>query len=203
MKEHATALLYGLNLSLIFFLATCYFRGVRGVWPPGSRRMLAAGWAWYIILYAVAFWAYLLELKVRAFTANILLATTGATLLASGIVLMCWAFKTFGSYRRILGEQIDKLITEGPYRYTRNPQYLATIMILLGISALHESSTILGFTALQALTYYLLSLLEERELRERFGRVYEEYTRKVPRFIPRPHRLQEGEGVGGQRQAHV
>jgi protein-S-isoprenylcysteine O-methyltransferase Ste14 len=34
-------------------------------------------------------------------------------------------------------------------------------------------------------TLYLIVLLEERELRDRFGVEYEEYCRRVPRFVPR------------------
>ena len=34
-------------------------------------------------------------------------------------------------------------------------------------------------------TLYLVVVLEERELRDRFGMEYEEYCREVPRFLPR------------------
>ena len=35
---------------------------------------------------------------------------------------------------------------------------------------------------------YLVVVLEERELRERFGIAYDRYCREVPRFIPRLRR---------------
>lgn len=50
---------------------------------------------------------------------------------------------------------------------------------------MHRSYLILGFTILQAATFYLLALLEKRELEERFKEAYKEYKRKTPRFIPR------------------
>ena len=40
-------------------------------------------------------------------------------------------------------------------------------------------------TALTMAALYLIVLLEERELRERFGPAYADYSARVPRFIPR------------------
>jgi protein-S-isoprenylcysteine O-methyltransferase Ste14 len=41
------------------------------------------------------------------------------------------------------------------------------------------------FLLVAAALIYLLVLIEERELRERFGEAYVEYSRRVPRFVPR------------------
>ncbi len=51
----------------------------------------------------------------------------------------------------------------------------------------------LGMDILFALTVpaiYFIVVLEERELRDRFGSTYEEYSRRVPRFFPRRGTLQ-------------
>lgn len=78
-----------------------------------------------------------------------------------------------------------QLLTEGIYSRIRNPRYLS---ILFGLAAL---ALILNYPALYLLfvvsipAIYGIILLEERELRQRFGAEYEEYVRRVPRLIPR------------------
>lgn len=54
--------------------------------------------------------------------------------------------------------EIINLITWDPYKYVRNPQYIGAILILLGLTILHGSVLIFGFTLLQIITFYLLSL---------------------------------------------
>lgn len=183
MKLQIAELLYTMNIGLLILLVTCYLKNIRGVWPPSSKKTFFLGWAWYILIYVLAIWLYILELQTWTLTVDILLFI-GLFMISSGILLMLWAFKAFKSVRRVLGSQVDTLIITGPYKYTRNPQYLATTLILLGLTIVHRSYLILGFTLLQALTYYLLALLEEKLLEEKFKRAYREYKQKVPRFIP-------------------
>ena len=80
------------------------------------------------------------------------------------------------------------LVTEGVYAHIRHPRY---VEVGLGLAALALFSNYLAAYVL-ALAYipviYLVVLLEERELRQRFGRDYEDYCRRVPRFLPRPGR---------------
>ena len=79
-----------------------------------------------------------------------------------------------------------KLLTEGLYAHLRHPRYLEAT---LGLAAMALFSNYLAAylaLLLGAPLLYLIVLLEERELRDRFGQEYEEYARRVPRFFPRP-----------------
>ena len=86
----------------------------------------------------------------------------------------------------------QELLTEGPFRYCRNPMTLGTILAYLGIAV--AARTIAGtavvlFLAASLLVY--LKRLEEGELAERFGEAYLAYKREVPFIIPRPPRRRE------------
>lgn len=70
MKLYIAGFLYMLNLLLVLVLAICYFREIRGIWPPSSRRMFVFGWAWYVLIYVLAVWVYLLELRSWMFIWN-------------------------------------------------------------------------------------------------------------------------------------
>lgn len=77
-----------------------------------------------------------------------------------------------------------RLLCEGIYARTRNPRYLEFVVFCFAYVAFANYS---GAWVLYALTFpalHLVVLLEERELRERFGAEYEEYCRRVPRYIP-------------------
>lgn len=89
------------------------------------------------------------------------------------------------------GPELDRsgrggeLITTGIYSRTRNPRYLE---VGLGITAYALVANHVGaylVTAAAILAVYPLVLLEERELRDRFGEDYEHYLATVPRFLPR------------------
>jgi protein-S-isoprenylcysteine O-methyltransferase Ste14 len=78
-----------------------------------------------------------------------------------------------------------RLLTEGIYARTRNPRYLEFLALSFAYVAFANYS---GAWVLYTLTFpaiHLVVLLEERELRERFGAPYEDYCRRVPRYIPK------------------
>ena len=77
-----------------------------------------------------------------------------------------------------------KLLTEGIYARTRNPRYLEFLLLCFVYVAFANYS---GAWIVYLLTFpaiHLVVLLEEPELRDRFGAEYEEYCRRVPRYIP-------------------
>ena len=78
-----------------------------------------------------------------------------------------------------------KLLTEGIYGRMRHPRY---VEILSAFTAFALFANHLGTYVVLAAGFalvYALVLLEERELRERFGPAYVDYARRVPRFLPR------------------
>ena len=81
----------------------------------------------------------------------------------------------------------QELLTEGPYRYCRNPMTLGTILAYLGIAVAvgTTAGTVLVLGPAALLVAYLKHL-EERELAERFGKAYQAYRQDVPFMIPRP-----------------
>lgn len=77
----------------------------------------------------------------------------------------------------------SSLVTDGLYRYSRNPQYVASIMGYLGIGVAAGSLIVWGLVALAVLVYSLMPLAEEPWLRKTFGEAYDEYMRTTPRFL--------------------
>ncbi len=79
-----------------------------------------------------------------------------------------------------------ELVTTGANRWVRNPMYLADVTIIAGEAMLLGSSAVLLYAAgLWIALHVLVVVAEEPRLERRFGRAYEEYRRRVPRWIPR------------------
>lgn len=82
------------------------------------------------------------------------------------------------------GGKGGSLLTEGPYSVIRNPRY---VEMVFGVSAYAAFSNYVGAYVLALVTIpliHLIVILEERELRDRFGEAYETYLASVPRYWP-------------------
>jgi protein-S-isoprenylcysteine O-methyltransferase Ste14 len=78
------------------------------------------------------------------------------------------------------------LLTEGPYRYSRNPIYLAELAIWLGWMAFYGSWVVLGaFVALALLVGPFVVRREEGGLQARFGEAFIAYQHNTPRWLGR------------------
>lgn len=77
------------------------------------------------------------------------------------------------------------LLSEGIYGRVRHPRYLAVSFGMLAAGLFCNYLMVWIVVAITVPALYGVAILEERELRERFGDAYLEYSRRVPRFIPR------------------
>jgi protein-S-isoprenylcysteine O-methyltransferase Ste14 len=76
------------------------------------------------------------------------------------------------------------LLTQGPYKFSRNPMYLSELLLWLGWSVIFGSILLLICSfILWVLMNYVAIPKEERALEERFGDLYREYKNKVSRWI--------------------
>lgn len=110
----------------------------------------------------------------------------GTVVISFAVYIAAISFHTF----RKNNESIDRkkvpssLITTGPFRYSRNPLYLALCLMELGIGVLLDNVWILGLLVfvIIVLTYTAISS-EERTLIEKFGREYSKYASEVRRWF--------------------
>lgn len=84
-----------------------------------------------------------------------------------------------------------KLLTDGIYARIRHPRYVEVVLFTAAYAFLANYVGAYVATALTIPGLYVTVLLEERELRDRFGAAFEEYARRVPRFLPRRRQAAE------------
>ena len=89
-----------------------------------------------------------------------------------------------------IGETQNYLVERGPYRFTRNPMYLAGMLIWLGWIIFYGSVAVLGGAVVFWGSVALLVVpWEERQLETRFGEAYLRYKHRVPRWLGKRSRL--------------
>ncbi|MHB1005296.1 MAG: methyltransferase family protein [Chloroflexota bacterium] len=79
---------------------------------------------------------------------------------------------------------VRTLVTNGPYRFTRNPMYLGMTVLYTGAAALANS--LAPFLALPFVLRAIergVVVNEERYLEQRFGDAYRRYRARVPRWL--------------------
>ena len=79
-----------------------------------------------------------------------------------------------------------ELVTDGPFRWCRNPIAGCVVGMIWGLAfALSSTGVLLLALIAVPLAHVQVVALEEPLLRKRFGSAYEQYMYQVPRWIPR------------------
>ena len=118
-----------------------------------------------------------------------LLAYLAIPLWIIGGVILLWSFWNFLKEGRGTPAPIDppkELVVAGFYRYVRNPMYFGVLMMLIGHFLWFGFWWLLAYTAFAFLiTHLFVTSYEEPTLKKKFGAAYEDYLKKVPRWIPK------------------
>jgi protein-S-isoprenylcysteine O-methyltransferase Ste14 len=151
------------------------------VWPPPRRD----SWQ-YFYNGVTSFTALLGVVVLGVIDWNTFALHHWARFLVGGMLMACgffalWGYLTLGAHAsQGLG---GDLVTTGAYQYSRNPQYVGTIPAVLGYAVICNSILAL-VAALPVVGWFVLvPFAEESWCREHLGAAYEEYAKKVPRFL--------------------
>ncbi|HMF97065.1 MAG TPA: isoprenylcysteine carboxylmethyltransferase family protein [Vicinamibacterales bacterium] len=112
--------------------------------------------------------------------------TFGGALLVAGLALSALVVRHF----RRAGTPVSprhasrRLVVSGPYRYSRNPDYVGQALVVVGLGLLFDTPWVLVATvpALLVVRYSVVAR-EEEYLHGRFGEEYTQYRRRVRRWL--------------------
>lgn len=114
-----------------------------------------------------------------------LITLSGVAMYIGGFVLAIWSKNTMSKSWGVPGEhhkKQSKLVTEGPFGFSRNPIYLGFLMLYFGFAIAIQSWAIILRIPL-AIYFYKSAVREEKNLEKIFGKEYTKYKKRVPRFI--------------------
>lgn len=105
----------------------------------------------------------------------------GWPLVLLGALLAAWAVL---AVRDMDVNKPSRIIVSGPYRFSRNPMYVAWTLIYSGIGALVNSWWPFIFLPVTLIfTHYFVVRREEQQLEQAFGDEYRQYCDRVRRYL--------------------
>jgi protein-S-isoprenylcysteine O-methyltransferase Ste14 len=148
---------------------------------------------YFIVVFLSAWLNNVLNMpSLSSFTLKIV----GLVLTSFGLFLIawcCWLQFTVGQGTTGFSEPTKKLVTSGPYGIVRNPMMEGQFLVFAGLGFLLDvSAMFLILPILVLATHGFTVLVEEPNLRSRFGEEWIEYSKKVPRWFPRIRRTGSG-----------
>lgn len=145
--------------------------------PPPLVCLVCAGVMWYLASYAP-----LLDVpKSFRYIAAAGFGTAGIVVMLLGVISFHRAKTTVNPLKP---ETASVLVTNGIYRYTRNPMYLGMLLLLIGWAVyLSSLVALIGAFAFWLYIERFQIRPEERALAALFGNAFAKYTSQVRRWL--------------------
>ena len=154
----------------------------RRIWPPPYRHswQQVLTWTCYATVCGLNTALLFLDWNSWIFESN-LRFIIGIPVALLGGHLAVWGVITLG----VMNSSGLKggFVSSGPYRFTRNPQYVGDIIFFVGVSITANSLLLWITHALLILVFVIAPITEEPWLENQYGQVYYEYRRDIPRFF--------------------
>ena len=83
----------------------------------------------------------------------------------------------------VIEEQSTELVEGGIYRFTRNPYFLAYLLMFAAYTLLLQNVVLLALSCLGFVLIHAMVLKEEAYLQKAHGEAYREFQQRVPRYL--------------------
>lgn len=154
-------------------------RGPIGRWVFRHRGLMPLPFLLGVVLFSASAYPF-------GSTVDWLFDLLGVAVICGGLALRAWTVGQLGSHGRSAKLRAPRLVTSGPYANVRNPIYLANFFIGLGVAITAKNWIALAvFFLVFWAEYGVIVSAEEEFLTRAFGDRYEEYRRRVRRWVPR------------------
>lgn len=111
----------------------------------------------------------------------------GVAVVCAGETVRLLAVRHIGVISRTRSDRLGPLVDTGPFAFVRNPLYLGNIALWIGFALVARVLWLAPvFAVLLLFEYHAIVSWEETLLTARLGAAYVDYTRRVPRWMPRP-----------------
>ena len=110
----------------------------------------------------------------------------GAVLAAVCIIVGWWAIAAMKRAETNVrpNQPALAIVTDGPFRFSRNPIYVANSIVYLGLALAFDTAwPLFLFVPMMMVLYWGIILREERYLEAKFGEAYLEYKTRVRRWL--------------------
>jgi protein-S-isoprenylcysteine O-methyltransferase Ste14 len=121
----------------------------------------------------------------QAFFRSQAVAWIGLVFCVAALLLVLWSLVSFGRSFRIGidTDRPDELMTDGAFAVSRNPIYVAFVMMATGQFLIFPNLILLIYLVAAAGLVHRQVLREEEFLRGHYGQAYAGYCRKVRRYL--------------------
>ena len=166
---------------LIAIVWSIFFPDKR-VWPPNEATagLKVRVWLATVTIFACAFILGVMDWNALEWPLEIRWGL-GLPLIILGNLIVWRGVQEIGM--NATSGDVDKLKTNGLYSWSRNPQYLADILILIGWFVLSASIWASPIILLGMLALFLAPLAEEPWLENAYGDAYSAYKKNVRRYF--------------------
>ena len=143
--------------------------------PLKGKKVNIISWILVLIMFGSFFYSIFVPFKV-----GLIWFPIGLVVYLVGLVLITFSMVSFAT------TPLDKPVTKGIYRYSRNPMFFGFFLVYFGIGIACISWVYLLITVVSILTMVYLSPFEEAITLGHYGKAYKEYMKRTPKWIGIP-----------------
>ncbi|GEM_PF-3432134 len=159
-----------------------------------------------MLVVAAVFALYNINDISSATETDIVLKVVGVVLFALTCYLTYKTAKLLGKDTLVGVSEIrnrEILVSSGIYRAIRHPKYLTVFTFLLGVFLITGITSLAYLFIYSLITFYLVSIEEEKELEKRLGSKYSDYKKTTGRFLPKLGRKVKKGNTTSKKKAHA